>query len=81
MFEKLVKIFAFDRRPLNFGLKFELVWEPRRNLFGGLLNVLREADFHSVSWQGKNVTMQGREAKHVQIASYAKKQSFQGPPT
>ena len=46
MFEKLVKIFAFDRRPLNFGLKFELVWEPRRNLFGGLLNVLREADFH-----------------------------------
>ena len=56
LFEKLVKIFAFDRRPLNFGLKFELVWEPRRNLFGGLLNVLREADFHSVSWQGKNVT-------------------------
>ena len=25
LFEKLVKIFAFDRRPLNFGLKFELV--------------------------------------------------------
>ena len=56
LFEKLVKIFVFDRRPLNFGLKFELVWEPRRNLFGGLLNVLREPYFHSVSWQEKNVT-------------------------